>query len=96
MPVRFKRSAAVLVLLALGFSSLVTGQEAPAEDVDRQTERTPEEIIVYGKTSVIILQNALYRAEESFFDMFNALNSDDLFDVDCKKRHFNLNRYCSR
>jgi len=76
----------VLFLLAWGYSPVFAGQEAPAEEVDRQTERTPEEIIVYGKTSVIILQNALYRAEESFFDMFNALNSDDLFDVDCKKR----------
>ena len=56
------------------------------EETAPQAERTPEEIIVYGQTNVIILRNALYRAEESFFDLYNSLNSHDQFDVECKNR----------
>lgn len=83
---RLSLNVAALLLLALGISPVGAGQATPDKNSNPEFEKTPEEIIVYGKTSVIILQNALYRAEESFFDMFNSLNSDDLFDVDCKKR----------
>jgi len=85
MSVRFKLNAAVMVLLALGFSSIATSQAAFDKEADPEVERTPDEIIVYGEKSVIILQNEFYRAEESFFDLFNTLNSSDEFDVACDK-----------
>lgn len=75
-----------VIVLSFGLVSASLGQTSSTETTNPEAERTPEEIIVYGQTNVIILQNALYLAEESFFDMFNSLNSDDLFDVDCKKR----------
>jgi hypothetical protein len=81
----YARIATTLVL-TLGIVSAGHCQATSTDEDNSAPEITPEEIIVYGKTNVIILQNALYRAEESFFDMFNALNSDNLFDVDCKKR----------
>jgi len=67
-------------------ASVDLSQTAPADEFDSAPERTPEEIIVYGQTNVIILRNALNLAQESFFEMYNTLNSDDDFDVDCKKR----------
>ena len=75
----------VLLLLALGYSPVIASQVTSAEGVDSEVERAPEEIIVYGQKNIVILQNELYRAEESFFDLYNMLNSDDAFDVKCKK-----------
>ena len=83
---RISLNVAVVILLSLVISPVGAGQATPDNISDPKSEKTTEEIVVYGKTSVIILQNAFYRAEESFFDMFNSLNSDDLFDVDCAKR----------
>ena len=75
-----------VTVLSFGLVSASLGQAPSTETTSPEAERTPEEIVVYGETNVIILRNALYRAEEDFFDLFNSLNSDDAFDVECKNR----------
>jgi len=101
---QFSQNVAVLMLLTLGFSSAGAGQatsdKEAAPELDKSlevitesaSERVPEEIIVYGETNVIILRNALNLAQESFFDMYNTLNSDDDFDVECKKRQQSISQ----
>lgn len=45
---------------------------------------TVEEIIVYGEKSLTRLRHEHYRAEENFFAVFNSINGDDSFDVECE------------
>ena len=96
MPIRTRGRShlniATLILLVLGFSSAGAGQATSADEVTPEADKTPEEIIVYGQKSVVILRNELYRAEESFFELFNSLNSNDEFDVDCKKRQGSISQ----
>jgi hypothetical protein len=79
--------ATIVSAVALNFCLASAGlsQTTSADAVTSESDKTPEEIIVYGETNVIILRNALYRAEENFFDLYNSLNSHDEFDVACKK-----------
>lgn len=79
--------ATIVSAVALNFCLASAGlsQTTSADAVTAEGDKTPEEIVVYGKTNIIILRNALYRAEENFFDLYNTLNSDDEFDVKCKK-----------
>jgi len=46
---------------------------------------TIEEIVVYGDKSLVQLRIEMYKAEDAFFDLFNSLNSDDEFDIRCRK-----------
>jgi len=73
------------VALNVCIASAGLSQTAPADAVTSGGDKAPEEIIVYGKTNIVILRNAVYRAEENFFDLFNSLNSDDAFDIECDK-----------
>lgn len=47
---------------------------------------TLEEVIVYGDRTLNSLRLEVYRAEEAFYDAFNAVNSNDEFDISCKRR----------
>ena len=58
-------------------------QTTSAAESEPASSETVEEITVYGHKSVIRLRHEFYRAEENFFAVFNELNSDDSFDVDC-------------
>ena len=80
--------ATIVSAVALNFCLASAGlsQTTSADAVISEIDKTPEEIIVYGETNVIILRNALNLAQESFFDTYNTLNSDDQFDVKCKTR----------
>lgn len=82
----------MIVLLTYGFASVGLSQTTAADEIIPEADKTPEEIIVYGETNVIILRNALNLAQESFFDMYNALNNDDEFDVECKKRQGSISQ----
>lgn len=69
----------MLSLLPVAMSQTTTAQNSgPA------SSEIPEEIVVYGKRSLIHLRQELYTAEENFFAVFNSLNSDDEYDVNCK------------
>jgi hypothetical protein len=68
----------MLALVPVGMCQTMSAVES-----EPASSETFEEIIVYGEKSLIHLRHKFYRAEESFFAMFNELNSDDMFDVDC-------------
>lgn len=52
--------------------------------VSAQTQNIPEEIIVNAPESLRNLRLEINRAEENMFNVFNALNDDDRFDVHCE------------
>ena len=55
-----------------------------SESVQTQESSEPiEEIVVHGHKSIIDLKHEMYEAEETLYGIFNALNSDDDFDIHC-------------
>ena len=58
---------------------------AKAQNPDPGPEQVEEieEIIVYGEMNLVQLRHEVYRAEETFFDVFNSLNTISDFDVKC-------------
>jgi tetratricopeptide (TPR) repeat protein len=60
-------------------------ENIPTYDSDAQ-EWVLEEIIVIGDRSLLSLRMEVYQAEELKFDLFNALNSTDEFDITCEDR----------
>lgn len=90
---RYPRNVArffTVVASSVVLASSGLAQTSSMEEMGAEADKTPDEIIVYGETNVINLRNALYRAEESFFDLYNSLNSHDEFDVECKKRQISI------
>lgn len=71
----------VLVLIPIGISDIASAQEA--EQASEAPIETIEEIVVYGDKSLGTLRQAIFRAEENFFDLFSSLNDDDDFDIRC-------------
>ncbi len=80
-------------------------QTTSAVESEPASSETVEEITVYGEKSLIRLRHEIYRAEESFFAVFNELNSDDMFDVDCdyvsflgdrRKHHLCMPKFAKR
>lgn len=59
-------------------------QQSSDQEGTPSSAETVEEIVVYGDKSLTHLRHELYVAEEEFFDVFNALNSNDDFDVECE------------
>lgn len=57
--------------------------EIVSETVETESSESIEEIIVYGERSLGELRREVYKAEENFFDLFNSLNQDFEFDVNC-------------
>ena len=68
----------MLAVVPVGMCQTTTAQEGEPASSD-----TLEEIVVYGKKNIVNLRYAVYAAEDSFFAVFNSLNSDDEYDVDC-------------
>ena len=71
---------ALLVFLVQS-SAFAQSAEAP-EDGGRENE-TVDEIVVYGQKSLSRLRREMHQASEAFFDVYNALNSDDDFNISC-------------
>ena len=57
--------------------------EIVSETVETESSESIEEIIVYGERSLGELRREIYKAEENFFDLFNSLNQDFEYDVNC-------------
>ena len=68
----------ILALAPVGMSQTVTIEES-----ESAFSESIEEIIVYGEKSVGELRRDVYKAEENFFDLFNSLNQDFEYDVNC-------------
>ncbi len=62
----------------LGMYQTTTAQENGPASSD-----TLEEIVVYGNRNIVHLRQVVYAAEDEFFAVYNSLNSDDEYDVDC-------------
>lgn len=71
-----------LLLLGIGLIPLSVVAEAPSEPPARQPPI--EEIEVIGERSLLQLRLEIKQAEVHMFDLFNALNSTDDFDVTCR------------
>ena len=72
-----------LALCTIGMSPPAGAQPAaqPANTADQPTQ--PDEMIVRGRKSLLILQHEADLALEHVFDVFNEYNSDDDFDIHC-------------
>ena len=73
--------AGIVMMLAL--APVAMSQTTSDEKSEPESSDIPEEIVVYGKKNIVNLRYAVYAAEDSFFAVFNLLNSDDEYDVDC-------------
>lgn len=71
------------VLLILAFVPVGLCQTTVEQESVQASSDAMEEVIVYGDKSLVILRKEFYRAQETFFDVFNWLNSNDEFDIDC-------------
>jgi hypothetical protein len=89
---RIVASIVSAIVLSFGLVSAGLGQTTSADAITAEADKTPEEIIVYGRQNVLVLRNELNLAQESFFEMYNTLNSDDDFDVECKKRQTSISQ----
>ena len=81
-----KSSAAQIVgafVLMLAYAPVVFCQTEDVQKSEIATSEVREEITVYGRNSLVNLRRALDTAEDNFFAVFNSLNSDDEYDVDC-------------
>jgi hypothetical protein len=86
--IRIGRKIAAAIVLAIVYVPGATGQVTSTDGSEPATEQAPEEIVVYGEKSLIVLRNELYRAQEDFFTVFNSLNSTNDFDIKCNKITF--------
>lgn len=73
----------VALTLTLGLTSVGICQTSITETGDPSFAGSQEEITVYGEKSLVRLRHAFYRAEDNLFSVFNDLNSNDDFDVNC-------------
>ena len=94
-----------LTFVLLGSAQEGPSQITPADENELASSETVEEIIVYGDKSLIQLRHELYEAEEEFFKLFNEVNSNDDFDVDCdyevslgsrRRHHLCIPRFAKR
>jgi hypothetical protein len=63
-----------------------TEAPAPEETADLAAGIVLEEVVVYGDRTLNSLRMEVYRAEEAFYDAFNAVNSNDEYDISCERR----------
>lgn len=77
-------STGCLLVLSVALATLC--QVGFAQEKTAEASESVEEIVVYGEKSLSNLRSEMYGTEEDFFDVFNALNSRDEFDIDCDFR----------
>ena len=83
-PETLRRCGIALLLVLLGAAAHGFGQQA-TEPPAIASGDSVEEIIVRAKSLMLLQQEAL-RAEQAFYDAFNAANSNDDFDIYCEFR----------
>jgi hypothetical protein len=82
---------ATLALVLLGAAGIAVGQElAPFPPL--AAGDSVDEIIVTSR-SLARLQTEVFRAEDSFFAAFNALNGDHEFDIHCEVEPVHINSH---
>lgn len=79
----FGRYCAAIVTLTVALVPVAYSQ-APSKENDGQDSSEPiEEIVVVGEKSLTKLRLELYKAEDNAYALFNAINSNDDFDIRC-------------
>jgi hypothetical protein len=76
-------TAGILLLTVLAPPSI--SQTVSDGEVDSKSLETLEEIVVRGQKPLLRLRVELYKSEDAFYDLFNSLNSDDEYDVYCRR-----------
>ena len=71
-------------LLLLLYAPFAWGQSQAVEETEEISPEAVEEITVYGERSIIVLRKEFELAQENMFELFNTLNSDDEFDIECE------------
>ncbi len=61
----------------------ITMEEIASEASEQESSESIEEIVVYGDKPLGALRRDVYKSEENFFDLFNSLNRDFEYDVNC-------------
>jgi len=95
----FSRFSVLGIMLLLLLATINTGQTVLAEEVEQrppitieeiaseaseqESSESIEEIVVYGDKPLGALRRDVYKSEENFFDLFNSLNQDFEYDVNC-------------
>jgi hypothetical protein len=85
---------ALLVQATIGMSRFAYADETEQKSTDsideivfgtveQESSETIDEITVYGDKPLGALRREVYKAEENFFDLFNSLNQDFEYDVNC-------------
>jgi hypothetical protein len=70
------------MLLLVARAAAFSQSDEAGDDGSRDNEAV-DEIVVYGQKSLSRLRREMHQASEAFFDVYNALNSDDDFDISC-------------
>ncbi len=73
-----------LIFMALG-AGLAAADEPASEPEQPATDSNIEEITVVGDETVPRLRHKLRRLDQEFFSLYNELNTQDEFDMICKK-----------
>lgn len=71
--------AALFWSVSLLASSLLSLQVSAADP----SQQMPEEVVITGQQQLIQLQNQIYDAEDKMYALFNEINDDDKYDINC-------------
>ena len=89
----FVRSAAFFVRRFITASTLAlvtwlpaNAQENAAEQITDIEVDVYDEIVVRGDPTLRLMQDELFAAEDNFYDLYNALNAGQQFDIHCVYR----------
>lgn len=83
-----------MLVFALASATQASGQEPTEASPDPGIDEEIEEITVYGERNINILRRQFNLAQERTFEIFNALNSTDEFDIECDyEQHLGSRRW---
>ena len=77
-------NSVILVVLLAAMPGAIAQQSKATEAASSESEDVTEEIVVIGQ-SPARLRVQIELAEEAVYDRFNAINSDDEFDIHCRR-----------
>ena len=89
LPVLLIRLLLAGLLSVIAFTAIAQDAEQSneTESTSEITNTRPiEQIDVIGERTLLSMRNEIVREEDSLYKMFNDLNSDDKFDIFCKKK----------
>ena len=77
----------ILIFLTCSGIQPVTGQTDPKHEAseDNNQEQPMEEVTVIGQRTLGTLRVQIDRAEDRMIDIYNKLNTDDLYDIHCSQ-----------